>query len=150
MNSWTEIFVSLQRCAAFSDAARILMLSTLPDHAHYLRNFHAGTGNWLTMEMNGLAAIALTWPEFREASAWLDYATGRMTEGHFQPGLPGRRADRVDQPLPPLCREQFRRFCAAARGGRAFRAGGVPRTARRDVELHGLFDAAQWLRPAEQ
>ena len=31
------------------------------------------------MEMNGLAAIALGWPEFREATTWLDYAVETMT-----------------------------------------------------------------------
>jgi hypothetical protein len=73
MNSWPQIFYELLDDPGFSDAARILMLSRLPEHAHYLRNFHS-QGNWLTMEMNGLAIIAVAWPDFTEAPAWATYA----------------------------------------------------------------------------
>lgn len=76
---WARLFTILQGVEAFDPVARILLLSSLPDHAHYLRHFHAAAGNWVTMEMNGLAAIALGWPEFREASAWLNYAVDTMT-----------------------------------------------------------------------
>jgi hypothetical protein len=79
MNSWTDLFKVLQHNDAFTPVTRILQLSSLPDHAHYLRNYHAGGGNWVTMEMNGLAAIALTWPEFRQAPEWRDYAAATMT-----------------------------------------------------------------------
>ena len=35
------------------------MLTSLPDHTHYMKNFHAPAGNWLTMEMSGLAMVAV-------------------------------------------------------------------------------------------
>lgn len=73
MNSWPQLFFELLETPGFSDAARILLLSRLPEHAHYLRNFHAQR-NWLTMEMNGLATIAVAWPEFKGAPAWAAYA----------------------------------------------------------------------------
>ena len=73
MRSWPTVFFELLEEPGFSDAARILLLSRLPEHAHYLRNFH-GQGNWLTMEMNGLATIAIVWPEFKDAPAWANYA----------------------------------------------------------------------------
>lgn len=74
MKGWQRVFSTLQNEPAFSPAARLLMLTSLPDHAHYLRNFHAAGNNWLTMEMNGLATIATTWPELRDSGTWLEYA----------------------------------------------------------------------------
>ncbi|MBN1900084.1 hypothetical protein JW926_02010, partial [Candidatus Sumerlaeota bacterium] len=43
---WAYIFYHLQEAPEFTPAARILMLSAIPDHAHYNRNFHAAGGNW--------------------------------------------------------------------------------------------------------
>ena len=79
--SWPDVFYGLQEVEAFTPAARILILSALPDHAHYLRNFHAGGGNWKTSEMMGLVRIAAAWPEFAEAGAWGKYADKRVLEG---------------------------------------------------------------------
>ncbi len=75
---WARVFARLQSVDAFSPATRILMLSSIPEHAHYLRHFHAGGGNWITMEMFGLATAAATWPEFKDAAEWSDYATRRI------------------------------------------------------------------------
>lgn len=76
---WANTFYSLIQSDDLSPATRLLMLSSLPEHAHYLRSFHA-QGNWLTMEMSGLALIASCWPEFRESPAWLQYCKGTMVE----------------------------------------------------------------------
>ncbi|MFP4502402.1 MAG: alginate lyase family protein [Candidatus Hydrogenedentota bacterium] len=78
MRSWPQIFYELLEDTGFSDATRILMLSRLPQHAHYLRHFH-GSGNWATMEMNGLATIAVAWPEFKRAETWAAYAAEVIT-----------------------------------------------------------------------
>lgn len=78
MSPWSRIFAMVQHDAGFSPATRILMLSSLPEHTHYLRHFHAQTGNWLTMEMNGLLTIALTWPEFLDAQDWVTYAIDQL------------------------------------------------------------------------
>jgi heparinase II/III-like protein len=78
MNTWPSLFRGLQGHPDFTPPARILMLSALPNHAHYNRNFHA-RGNWLTMEMNGLATVAMVWPEFKGSRQWLEYATTQMT-----------------------------------------------------------------------
>lgn len=71
-------FYELQDVPELTPVTRILILSTIPDHAHYLRHFHAGGGNWISMEMRGLATAAVCWPEFAEADSWLDYAFARM------------------------------------------------------------------------
>jgi hypothetical protein len=77
--TWPETFYGLQEFPEFTPAARILMLSSIPDHAHYNRNFHSESGNWITMELRGLASAAVYWPEFRDANAWFEYATERIT-----------------------------------------------------------------------
>lgn len=75
---WTAVFFALQDEPLFTPAARLLLLSRLPQHAHYLRHRHAA-GNWITMELSGLAAIAAGFPEFRQSAEWLDYAIERLT-----------------------------------------------------------------------
>lgn len=76
---WAQVFYGLMQRQAISPATRLLILSSIPEHAHYARNFHA-QGNWLTMEMSGLATSAAAWPEFKEASEWINYAKDAMVE----------------------------------------------------------------------
>jgi hypothetical protein len=76
---WTRIFYSLINSEYFSPATQLLVLSSLPDHAHYNRYFHGGN-NWLTMEISALATIAAYFPELKKADEWLDYSIGAMIE----------------------------------------------------------------------
>lgn len=76
---WSKIFYGLIDSEYLSPATRLLMLSSLPDHAHYNRNFHGGN-NWLTMEISALATVATNFPEYKEANEWLDYSIGSMVE----------------------------------------------------------------------
>ncbi len=57
-----------------------LILSSIPQHAPYAGNFHA-QGNWLTMEISGLATAASSWPEYRKSPAWMDYSIKTMVAG---------------------------------------------------------------------
>jgi len=75
--TWSRIFFELWNTKLISPATQLLILSSLPDHAHYARNFHA-QGNWLTMEISGLATVASSWPEFKESKAWMDYSIETM------------------------------------------------------------------------
>lgn len=70
---WAEFFYELMDVPEFSPAARILMLSSLPDHAHFLKNFHEPE-NWTMNQMVTLATIAVAWPEFARAGEWLNYS----------------------------------------------------------------------------
>ncbi|MFA5293005.1 MAG: alginate lyase family protein [Phycisphaerae bacterium] len=79
LRHWSRIFYALQDSNEFTPAARILMLSSIPEHAHYLRNFHAAGGNWITMEMSGLAIATVCWPEFKNSPDWLDYGIAKMS-----------------------------------------------------------------------
>ncbi len=76
--AWAPVFYGLLTNEAFTPATRLLLLSSLPEHADYLRRFHAARGNWTTMEMSGLALIAVAWPEFKKSPEWLEYASERL------------------------------------------------------------------------
>lgn len=78
---WAHAFYSLLPSDLLSPATALLVLTSIPEHTHYLRNFHAAEGNWLTMEMSGLAMAATAWPEFKHAPAWLAYAKDQMEKG---------------------------------------------------------------------
>ncbi len=77
---WAEIFYGLQQVEEFTPAARILMLSSIQDHAYYLRHLNSWGANWLIKEMYGLATIALYWPEFTNAQQWLTFALDRLLQ----------------------------------------------------------------------
>ncbi|MCM4153991.1 heparinase [Arenibacter sp. N53] len=76
---WTKIFYGLLDSDNISPATHLLMLSSLPDHAHYNRNFHS-SNNWLTMEISALATVAAYFPEYKNSEEWLDYAIDSMVE----------------------------------------------------------------------
>ncbi len=76
---WSRIFYGLLNNNHLTPATRLLILSSLPDHAHYNRNFHGGN-NWLTMEISALATVAANFPEYRNAEEWLSYSVEAMTE----------------------------------------------------------------------
>lgn len=76
---WSRIFYSLLDNEKLSPATRLLMLSSLPYHAHYNRNFHGGN-NWLTMEISALATVATNFPEYKKSKEWLAYSIETMVE----------------------------------------------------------------------
>lgn len=76
---WSQVFYGLMNSGYLSQATQLLILSSLPDHAHYAREFHA-QNNWLTMELSGLAKVAAFWPEFKKSEEWLDYTINEMSE----------------------------------------------------------------------
>ena len=87
VRQWMPAFFNLNDTEYLSPATQLLILSSLPEHAHYLKNFHA-SGNWLTMEMNGLATVAAAWPEFDKSPEWLEYTVNSMTESMKQQVYP--------------------------------------------------------------
>ncbi len=76
--SWPHAFYGLQESDAFSPATRLLMLASMAEQAEYLRNYHKKGHNWTTMEMNGLALVGLTLPEFKASEKWASYAMDVM------------------------------------------------------------------------
>jgi hypothetical protein len=63
----------------FTDDVLVDWYKSVWEHGWRLRNFHR-TGNWLIMEMNGLAQIGILYPQFLDAPAWKEYAFNRMVE----------------------------------------------------------------------
>lgn len=92
VKQWAIVFYALQQDSLFSDATRLLMLTSLPEHAHYLRHFHKPGGNWITTELSALGLIAAAWPEFQEATAWQTYCgqtlLRSMPEQIYPDGVP--------------------------------------------------------------
>ena len=76
---WSRIFYGLLNSEYLSPSTQLLMLSSLPDHAHYNRNFHGGN-NWLTMEISALATVATNWPEYKKSEDWLAYSVETISE----------------------------------------------------------------------
>ncbi len=77
--AWTKVFYGLINNQYISQATKLLILSSLPDNAHYNRYFHGGN-NWLTMEISALATVAAHFPEYKKANEWLDYSIEAMVE----------------------------------------------------------------------
>lgn len=76
---WPKVFFGLQKSEFLSPATRLFILSSLPDHAHYNRNFHS-QNNWLTMEISALATVAADFPEYEKSPEWLKYAVNTISE----------------------------------------------------------------------
>jgi hypothetical protein len=74
VSAWSTLFFELAENPDFRPATRLLLLTSLPQHGHYLRHFHRAGGNWLVMESAALGELALHWPEFKESAAWFAYA----------------------------------------------------------------------------
>ncbi len=78
--AWPQLFFGFYDSPAFSDATKLLMLASMVEQAEYLHQYHKSGHNWTTMEMNGLALVALAFPEFKKANAWSTYALDIMTK----------------------------------------------------------------------
>lgn len=74
INVWTSLFYSLLDDDRFQPGTRLLLLSSIPEHAHYTQHYHNPGGNWLAMQMRSLSLAALAFPEFRDREAWQAYS----------------------------------------------------------------------------
>lgn len=76
---WQWALHSFYTSPHFTDDVLVDWYKSIWEHGWRLRNFHR-TGNWLIMEMNGLAQISVLYPQFLDAPAWKAYAFERMVE----------------------------------------------------------------------
>ena len=74
---WQWALHSFYRSPHFTDDVLVDWYKSVWEHGWRLRNHHR-TGNWLIMEMNGLAQIGLLYPQLRDAAAWKGYALDRL------------------------------------------------------------------------
>ena len=71
---WLDVFYELMDDNQLSDSTKILILTSLPDHADYLQTYHQAGTNWIVMEMRGLATVGVGWPEYTSSGTWSNYA----------------------------------------------------------------------------
>ncbi|MEM9400524.1 MAG: alginate lyase family protein [Verrucomicrobiota bacterium] len=71
---WHKQFYRMLHSDDVSQPTKILMLSSIPDHAFVCKNQHATHGNHVLVEMLALMMCAVYWPEFKESGSWMDYA----------------------------------------------------------------------------
>ncbi|MGA1204320.1 MAG: alginate lyase family protein [Opitutales bacterium] len=73
LNSWLHVLLSED--SPLEPSTRLLAMASLLDHADALRE-HASFwgGNHLITEKTALLALALAWPEFRDAAEWKAHA----------------------------------------------------------------------------
>jgi hypothetical protein len=77
--NWPYVLHSFYKSPAFTDDIIVDWYKSVREHGRRLRLRHR-QGNWLIMEMNGLAQIGILYPELAEAEAWYDYAVKKLGE----------------------------------------------------------------------
>jgi len=75
--TWPAVFTIFRTSPSLKDETLISMLKSMVEHGRYLRRCPT-TGNWLTMEMNGLYHVGVLLGFVREASDWRRFALSRL------------------------------------------------------------------------
>ena len=75
--TWPAAYYLFLNSPSFTDDAMVTMVKSEVEHARHLMEFTT-TGNWLTMETNGLMHVGVLFPEFKEAEAWRKTAADRL------------------------------------------------------------------------
>jgi hypothetical protein len=79
-STWPEVFFSMVGDReAFGDEVLLAMVDSMREHAEYLDRFPT-SGNWKTMESNGLFHVGALFPEFKAAGKWREDAIRRQDE----------------------------------------------------------------------
>jgi hypothetical protein len=86
--SWPNAFFAFLPSPWLTDADIILYTRLVIDHGRYLRKHPSATGNWVSMELNGLATAGCFFPELREAADWRSFAFKHLAEEIHQQFLP--------------------------------------------------------------
>lgn len=76
-STWPSAFVIFRTSPALQDETLIAMVKSMVEHGRYLRRYPT-TGNWLTMEMNGLYHVGVLLPFVKEAEGWRSFAASRL------------------------------------------------------------------------
>jgi len=77
-NSWTSHFQYFIDSPNFTPEVLTAFLNSCYDHASYLMTVYRTKSNWGLMEAEGLAFIAITFPEFKDSEKWLAEAIRRL------------------------------------------------------------------------
>jgi heparan-sulfate lyase len=76
--SWTGLFQRFLDAPSFTREVLVAFLNSCYNHAAYLMTQYSKGSNWGLMEAEGLAFIAMTFPEFQDSKAWRDEAILRL------------------------------------------------------------------------
>lgn len=79
-HSWTGHYQMFIDSPHFTPEVLLIFLNSLYDHASYLYKTYSKGSNWGLMEAEGMAFIAITFPEFAEAEMWRNEAFRRLSE----------------------------------------------------------------------
>ncbi|SHM77886.1 parallel beta-helix repeat (two copies) [Cyclobacterium lianum] len=77
---WTNLFAYFLHSPSFSPEALVSFLSSVHEHAEFLMSKYSEGSNWALMEAEGLAFIAMTFPEFKSSEKWLEEAVRRFNK----------------------------------------------------------------------
>lgn len=75
---WTSNFQYFIDSPHFTPEVLTAFMNSCHDHASYLMTVYRTKSNWGLMEAEGLAFIAMTFPEFKDSEKWLTEATRRL------------------------------------------------------------------------
>ncbi len=75
---WTGLFQHFIDSPAFTTTVLTALLRSCHDHAEYLMTKYRSKSNWGLMEAEGMAFIAMTFPEFQRAEEWKREAINRL------------------------------------------------------------------------
>lgn len=75
---WTSLFQHFIDAPSFTGEVLVAFLTSLHEHATFLMTQYRSGSNWALMEAEGLAFIAITFPEFKEAKKWQHEAIRRL------------------------------------------------------------------------
>ncbi len=79
-NRWTALFQYFLQSPHFTPEVLAAFLNSCFDHADYLMTRYSAKSNWGLMEAEGMAYIAMTFPEFKDSEKWLTEAISRLNK----------------------------------------------------------------------
>ena len=78
-DSWPYALHAFYQTPAFTDDILVDWAKSVCEHGRLLQEKHK-SGNWLIMEMNGLAQLSIFFPELKKSGEWLSFAFRIMEE----------------------------------------------------------------------
>ncbi|MCG6189741.1 alginate lyase family protein [Maribellus maritimus] len=77
-HSWMSLYQHFIGSPHFSSEVLVAFLNSCYDHAEFLMTKYRSGSNWGLMEAEGMAFIAITFPEFKDAEKWKTEAFKRL------------------------------------------------------------------------
>ncbi|MEN8117303.1 MAG: alginate lyase family protein [Bacteroidota bacterium] len=76
--NWSGLFYHFIQSPNFTPEVLVALLNSLYDHAEFLMTVYRTKSNWGLMEAEGMAFIAINFPEFKDAEKWRTEAIRRL------------------------------------------------------------------------